>query len=139
VSKAADRVWNALVTAVMETREGWRRRVVEATGLPFSRVRALKRLADQPLALNELARSMTVDAPAATVAVNDLVQRGLVVRTPHPTNGRVKLVSITPEGRALVARVKAIVEQAPPSIANLSAQELEVLARAVEGIEQSGS
>lgn len=134
MNKAADRVWNALVTAVMDTREDWRRRVVEATGLPFSRVRALKRLVDEPLALNELARSMTVDAPAATVAVNDLVRRGLVVRTPHPTNGRVKLVSITPEGRELVARVKAIVEHAPPSIASLSAKDLEVLARAIDGI-----
>jgi DNA-binding MarR family transcriptional regulator len=134
VNKAADRLWNALVTAVMETREDWRRRVVEATGLPFSRVRALKRLVEQPLALNELARSMTVDAPAATVAVNDLVKRGLVVRTPHPTNGRVKLVSITPEGRALVARVKSIVEHAPASIAALSPKDIEVLARAVEGI-----
>ena len=132
MSKAADRVWNTLVTTVMDTRDDWRRRVTEATGLAFGRVRALKRLTEKPLALNELARAMSVDAPAATVAVNALVKQGLVVRTPHPTNGRIKLVSLTPAGRALVGRVKAIVEQAPAPFAGLSARELEVLERALE-------
>ena len=131
MSKAADRVWNALVAAVMDTRGDWRRRVTEATGLSFSRVRALKRLNEKPLALNELAEAMTVDAPAATVAVNALVKRGLVVRTPHPTNGRVKLVSITPAGRAMVTRVKAVVERAPPAFADLSARELTALEQAL--------
>jgi DNA-binding MarR family transcriptional regulator len=136
VSKAADRVWNTLVGAVMDTRGDWRRRVTEATGLPFSRVRALKRLADQALTLSELAEAMTVDAPAATVAVNALEKRGLVVRSPHPTNGRIKLVSITPAGRAVVAKVKAVVERAPAAFARLSARELEVLERALSRFEE---
>jgi DNA-binding MarR family transcriptional regulator len=136
MSKAADRVWNALVSAVMDTREDWRRRVIEVTGLSFGRVRALKRLADKPLALNELARSMTVDAPAATVAVNALEKQGLVVRTPHPTNGRIKLVSLTPAGRAMVARVRAVTERAPAPFASLSARELAVLERALERMKQ---
>jgi DNA-binding MarR family transcriptional regulator len=131
MSKAADRVWNALVAAVMDTRGDWRRRVTEATGLSFGRVRALKRVADKPLTLSELADAMSVDAPAATVAVNALEKRGLVVRIAHPTNGRVKLVSITSPGRALVARVKAIVETAPAGFANLSAKELEAFERAI--------
>jgi len=129
MSKSADRVWNGLVALVMDTRQDWRRRVVEATGLPFGRVRALKRLYDGPLALHELAEAMTVDAPAATVAVNDLVKRGLAVRKPHPTNGRLKLVSLTPKGREVVARVKAVTEEAPPAFASLSAAELAALER----------
>jgi DNA-binding MarR family transcriptional regulator len=129
---SADRVWNTLVSAVMDTRDDWRRRVTEATGLSFGRVRALKRLIEKPLTLGELARAMSTDAPAATVAVNALVKQGLVVRTPHPTNGRVKLVSLTPAGRAMVARVKAIVEKAPAPFAGLSARELSVLERALE-------
>ncbi|HSY23683.1 MAG TPA: MarR family transcriptional regulator [Polyangiaceae bacterium] len=129
MSKSADRVWNGLVALVMDTRQDWRRRVVEATGLPFGRVRALKRLYDGPLALHELAEAMTVDAPAATVAVNDLVKRGLVARKPHPTNGRLKLVSLTPKGREVVARVKAVTEEAPPAFASLSSAELAALER----------
>jgi len=136
VSKAADRVWNTLVTAVMDTRDDWRRRVTEATGLSFGRVRALKRLVDKPLALNELARAMSTDAPAATVAVNALEKQGLVVRTPHPTNGRVKLVSLTPAGRAMVARVKAVVEHAPAPFRGLSARELAVLEGALARLKE---
>jgi DNA-binding MarR family transcriptional regulator len=120
----------------MDTRGEWRRRVIEVTGLSFGRVRALNRLVEGPLALNELARSMTVDAPAATVAVNALEKQGLVVRTPHPTNGRIKLVSLTPAGRAMVARVKAVTERAPASFASLSARELAALERALEGMKE---
>lgn len=134
MSKAADRVWNALVSLVMDTRNDWRRRVSEATGLPFGRVRALRRLYDGPLALHELADAMGSDAPAATVAVNYLAKRGLVVRNAHPTNGRIKLVSLTPKGREMVARVRAVTEHAPPAFAALPPAELASLARVIEEI-----
>jgi DNA-binding MarR family transcriptional regulator len=135
MSKAADRVWNALVAAVMDTRDDYRRRVSALTGLPFGRARALWRL-DEPLALNALARVLDIDAPAATVTVNALEERGLVLRTPHPTNGRIKLVSLTPRGRAMVARVKALEERAPASFASLSPRALKALERAVAQIER---
>ncbi|MDB5976257.1 MAG: MarR family transcriptional regulator, partial [Nevskia sp.] len=66
----ADRIWQQLVTLVMDSRGDWRRQVIELTGLPFSRVRALRRLVDAPLTLVDLAYAMSTDAPAATVAVN---------------------------------------------------------------------
>ncbi len=129
---SADQVWNSLVALVMDSRSDYRRKAIETTGLPFGRVRALRRLDAGPLALHALAEAMTVDAPAATVAVNDLEARGLVVRAPHPTNRRVKLVSLTPAGREMVARVNALTEHAPDAFAALSAAELAVLARVVE-------
>jgi DNA-binding MarR family transcriptional regulator len=135
MSKTADRVWNALVARVMDTRDDWRRRVSEATGLPFGRVRALRRLSDGPLALHELAEAMSTDAPAATVAVNALEKRGLVLRQPHPTNRRVKLVSLTAAGRAVVARERAVVEHAPAAFADLSATDLALLARVIAKME----
>lgn len=131
MSKTADRVWTALVNAVMDTRADYRRRVTELTGLPFGRVRALWRLGAAPLALNELARALDIDAPAATVTVNVLEKHGLVTRTPHPTNGRVKVVALTPAGRAMLAKVNALAERAPTSFAALSAGELAALERAV--------
>jgi len=130
----ADRVWASLVAIVMDTRGDWRRRVVEATGIPFGRYRALKRLHDGPLALHALAEAMTIDAPAATVAVNDLEKRGLVVRQPHPTNRRVKLVSLTPAGRAVVAKGRAVTERAPAAFAAIPAAELAALARALDAM-----
>jgi len=127
----ADEVWRALVAVVWETRDDWRRRVMAATGLPFGRVRALRRLAAGPLALRDLAEAMSTDAPAATVAVNDLERRGLVQRAPHPTNRRMKLVSLTAAGRRMVARVDAVPDDAPPGFAALSAAELAAVQRVV--------
>jgi DNA-binding MarR family transcriptional regulator len=117
-------VWRQLVSLVMDSRGDWRRSVAEATGLPFTRVRALRRLAKRPMTLVELAESMTVDAPAATVAVNDLEQRGLVLRTPHPTNRRAKLVHLTDEGLRTVKIANSVADEAPPTLAALGASDL---------------
>ncbi len=72
----ADELWRMLVTVVMDTRDDWRRRVGEATGLPFGRVRALRRLVDGPRTLSELAEAISSDAPATSVLVNDLGGQG---------------------------------------------------------------
>ncbi len=129
----AERAWQILVSLVMDSRGDWRRKVTEATGLPFSRVRALKRL-KEPRTLGELALEMGTDAPAATVIVNDLEQRGLVERRPHTEDRRVKLVSLTAEGRKVIAVVHKIVDQPPPALMNLSEQELAQLRRIVEAM-----
>jgi DNA-binding MarR family transcriptional regulator len=127
--READRVWHAIVSLVMDTRDDWRRNVSDATGLPFTRVRALRRLAAGPMTLRALAESMGTDAPAATVTVNDLERRGLVSRCEHPDDRRAKLVSITAAGKATIRAAKAVSDHAPASLASLSAQDLVVLAR----------
>ena len=58
------------------------------------------------MTVKEVAAAATIDAPAATVAVNDLEERGLVVRETDPTNRRSKLVSLTDAGRDVVATVE---------------------------------
>jgi DNA-binding MarR family transcriptional regulator len=131
---AATDVWRQLVSLVMDSRGDWRRSVVEATGLPFSRVRALWRLTDRPLTLAELADAMAVDAPAATVAVNDLERRALVRRTPHPTNRRAKLVQLTDEGLRTVHAAKAVKDTPPPSVAALSPAQLAQLGSLLDTI-----
>ena len=130
----AERAWRILVSLVMDSRGDWRRKVIEATGLPFSRYRALKRLKNEPRTLSDLAYEMSVDAPAATVIVNDLEARGLVERKAHPENRRSKLVLATAEGRKLVATVNRIADAPPPALANLPAQDLAQLRRIVEGM-----
>ena len=128
---ARDRVWRRLVHLVMETRSDWRRDIVQVTGLPFSRYRALHRLGDGPVGLKELAESMTIDAPAATVTINDLEERKLVRREPHPTDRRAKLVSLTPAGRRLLEKARAVADRAPPGFEALSASEVAALERAL--------
>ncbi len=124
-----DRVWQALVTLVMDSRSDWRTMVAEATGLPFSQVRALKRLANGPLTLTELASAMDTDAPATTVAVNGLEQRGLVERKARADDRRVKTVSLTAEGKKVLRQAKTLVERAPETFRSLSDADVASLGR----------
>jgi DNA-binding MarR family transcriptional regulator len=125
--KLADEVWRAMASVVMDNRDGWKRAVVEKSGLPFSRIRILKRLSRRSMSVKELAHAATIDAPAATVAVNDLENRGLVVREVDPTNRRCKVVSLTEDGHAMVREIDAITDPAPDALARLDAAELKSL------------
>ena len=128
----ADEVWRTMAALVIDNRDSWRRSAVEQTGLPFSRIRILRRLARRPITVKEVAAAATVDAPAATVAVNDLEDRGLVVRRTDPANRRCKLVSLTEAGRAVVDIIDAIDDPAPDPLAALSDAELATLRAILE-------
>jgi DNA-binding MarR family transcriptional regulator len=128
----AERAWRLLVELVMETRGEWRRKVTEATGLPFSRARALWRLERGPRTLAELAQDLGTDAPAATVLINALEARALVKREVHPTNRRAKQVSLTAAGRRVLSVVAGITDQPPPALTGLPRMELTALRRTLE-------
>jgi DNA-binding MarR family transcriptional regulator len=117
---------------MVDMREDWRRRMSAVTGLPFGRVRALRRLSAGPLTLRELSDIISSDAPATTVLVNDLEARGLILRQPHPTNRRAKLVSLTRAGRDLVARSNRVLDRPPAAFATVPAEDLAALGRVVD-------
>jgi len=123
----ADEVWHALTALVLDHRDGWKRAVIERSGLPFSRIRVLRRLAREPLTVKQLAAAATMDAPATTVAVNDLEERGLVVRETDPANRRCKTVSLTDAGRAVLSAIEAVHDPAPEIFSRLDAGELAAL------------
>jgi DNA-binding MarR family transcriptional regulator len=123
----ADEVWRDLAAAVIDSRDGWRRAVVDETGLPFSRIRILRRLARQPMTVKQVAHAATIDAPAATVAVNDLEERGLAVRQTDPANRRCKVVSLTDAGRKMVQAIDSIYDPAPHALASLDDGDLKAL------------
>jgi DNA-binding MarR family transcriptional regulator len=125
---STDAVWRAMAAVVFDNRDAWRRSVVDTTGLPFSRIRVLRRLAKRQMTAKEIGEAATMDAPATSVAINDLEDRGLVVREPHPTNRRFKVVSLTEEGRRMVASIDGLEDPAPPVFAELSRSELDTLA-----------
>jgi len=112
---------------VIDNRDGWKRAVVEQTGLPFSRIRVLKRLGRELLTVKQLAHAAAMDAPATTVTVNDLEDRGLVVRETDPTNRRCKVVSLTDGGRNLVRKIDAIDDPAPDVLVTLDDAQLKEL------------
>jgi DNA-binding MarR family transcriptional regulator len=126
--RPADEVWRTMAAVVFDNRDAWKRAVIETTGLPFSRVRVLRRLAKRPMTATEIAEAATMDAPATSVAVNDLQERGLVVREVNPANRRCKVVSLTDEGRRMVASIDGVADPAPRAFASLGADELTTLA-----------
>lgn len=131
----ADLIWQMMVGVVWETRGEWRRKASDATCLPFSRARILWRLFDAPMTLKQIADMTGSDAPATTVAVNDLEDRGLVERNPHPENRRSKLVSLTPAGRRIVEVVhRTVHDDAPPAMQKLSKTDLAHLRRIMERV-----
>ena len=59
------------------------------------------------LTLSELSALERVQPPSMTRAVNLLEERDLVLRLPHPTDGRVTHVHLTDAGRAVLAADRA--------------------------------
>lgn len=113
-----------------------RREVVDATGMSYARSRVLRRLAVKPMRMGELAHLMATDKPYMTLLVDDLEQRGLVVRTVAPDDRRAKVVSVTDAGRAVADKAEEILSRPPAGLTALDAAriaELDALLADVEG------
>src|SRR4051812_47422680 len=111
-----------------------RRQVSEAVGLSFSRTRAVRRVAEKPMSMGDLAAVLGIDRPNATVLVDDLETQGLVRRRPHPTDRRAKMVEATRKGKSLARRANEILSTAPAALSALSAEDLEALRRILASI-----
>jgi DNA-binding MarR family transcriptional regulator len=109
-----------------------RRAVADALGMSFGRSRALRRLAQRPMSMRELADALGIDPPNATVVVDDLERQGLVRRRPHPTDRRAKVVEATRKGKELARRADEILATPPPALSALGAEDLETLRRILE-------
>ncbi|HEX5494174.1 MAG TPA: MarR family transcriptional regulator [Mycobacteriales bacterium] len=90
-----------------------------------------------PLTPGELAAHEKVQPPSMTRVLAALEEKGLVVRHPHPTDGRQVLVELTPAGRQL-CRDEVRMREAWLSqrVSELSKEDREVLRLAVEVIER---
>ena len=60
-----------------------------------------------PLRVSELAAGLGVEPPTVTRHVQRLVRRGWLARSPHPDDGRVAVVSVAPDGTAIIAKLEA--------------------------------
>ena len=110
----ATELWFVMNSLVRDQATESSARISARIDMPFSRFRALRRIAVGEMTQTELARRLSIDAPATSVIVNDLVDRGLVIRTEHATDRRFKVVAITAAGRAVVDSVTADDTAAPP-------------------------
>ncbi|MEO7146888.1 MAG: MarR family transcriptional regulator [Terrimesophilobacter sp.] len=97
----------ALVTAIMRTQQVLLNRiekVLSPFGLTFARYELLTLLSftrHGALPMAKASARLQVHPTSVTNAVDRLEQAGLVARTSHPTDGRMTLVEITRDGRAL--------------------------------------
>jgi DNA-binding MarR family transcriptional regulator len=123
----ADRVWEAMRDLVHDYER--QREVVEALGMSLAKVKALRRISTSPMTCKQLAARMLTDAPRASVLIDELVQRGLAVRTVAPDDRRVRIVQLTEFGAAEAARATKILTRAPEAVREMSAQDLADLDR----------
>jgi len=89
-----------------------------------------------PSRLTSLAAKEGVTQPAMTQLIARLQESGLVSRTADPTDGRVVQVRLTDEGRAILARRRAVrAERLAEILARLSPEEQAALAAALPAID----
>jgi DNA-binding MarR family transcriptional regulator len=132
----AREAWLLMSDLVLDNQR--RREVADAVGISFGRTRAVRRLAQRPMAMGELAAALGIDPPNATVVVADLEALGLVRRRPHPTDGRAKLVEATRMGKALARRADAILATPPAGLGALGADDLATLRAILERAHAGG-
>jgi DNA-binding MarR family transcriptional regulator len=85
----------------------------------------------------ELADVERVQPPTMTKIVGKLEERGLVARTPHPTDGRQVILAPTEQGRAMYAQFEKVRnEWLAVQLDALSAEDRDVLVRAAQILQQ---
>ena len=85
----------------------------------------------------DLAEHEKVQPPSMTRVIAALVDWGLVTRAPHPTDRRQVILTVTPEGRSLVQRVRRRKEAwLARRLAELSPQERAILREAAPILEK---
>ena len=108
---------------------------LELTASQLSAMGTLARADDQPI--GALAAAERVAAPSMTRIVKALEERGLVARTPDPSDRRQSLVSLTASGRdLLLLNRRRRSEWLARRIAELDPDDREVLRRAVGILER---
>src|SRR2546423_6725097 len=133
VQEVADLLHSAAIHLLRRAREQDR-----AASMSPARVSALSVVVFRgPLTLGELAAAEGVRSATMTGIVHGLVRAGLVRRRPSPADGRAVLVDATAKGRRLLNRARGRrIDLVAAHLADLSASELEVVARATELVEE---
>ena len=81
----------------------------------------------------ELAEAERVQPPTITRIIARLEERGLIQRTPHPTDGRQVILAPSPAGRQVLTEYQRVRDEwLAQRVARLSAEERNTLHRAAE-------
>ncbi|MET8975933.1 MarR family transcriptional regulator [Streptomyces sp. NPDC004539] len=94
-----------------------------AHSLTGAQARLLTLLTLEPLPMRKIAERLKCEPSNVTGIVDRLETRGLVERRPAPTDRRVKLAAVTPEGRQVARDLRDSLQFAHEPFAELSATE----------------
>jgi DNA-binding MarR family transcriptional regulator len=124
----ASRASHTMVSHFMRGVRGFDLRTVD-----FS---VLSVMAHQPgVTSRQLCQLLNVLPPNMVVLLRDLDKRGLIERTPHPTDGRAMGLSLSPSGKALMKKAeKAASDADAQGTAHLTAAERKTLVRLLQKI-----
>jgi DNA-binding MarR family transcriptional regulator len=84
---------------------------------------------DEPMSMSALAERLGIDASYVTTIADQLEERGLIERQPHPTDRRIKSLALTAEGRRLRERLAGELWFEVPVLDALTADERRELRR----------
>lgn len=133
----------AAITAIMRTQQILLLRietVLKPFGLKFARYELLALLSFSKLGalpMNKASALLQVHPTSVTNAVDRLERDGLVKRSPHPTDGRATLITLSPAGKALAKKATATLNEEIFSQSGFAEDDvhtlIEVLARFRQG------
>jgi len=108
----------------------------QSVGVSGAQLYVLQQLARSPAqSLNELAERTLTHQSSVSVVVSRLVSRRLVTRTVSPEDGRRVVLSLTPAGRALLARApEAAQARVVEGLRELSPRDARALARGLRAL-----
>ena len=105
--RAELRLWLRLLTCTNLIEGEVRRRLREEYDFTLPRFDLLAQLdkAEDGLVLGEVSRRLMVSAGNVTALVERLLESGHITRTPSPSDRRVQVIRMTPEGRTAFRRM----------------------------------
>lgn len=108
--------------------------ILEANGLAMWAYAVLCGLDDEPVRTQTaLAEAIGADKTRIIKILDDLTARGLIERRPDPTDRRVRLLSITTEGRRLRDETQAQIQKAEATLLNrLTPSERDIFLKALQ-------
>jgi DNA-binding MarR family transcriptional regulator len=94
--------------------------------------------ADGPVRQRDLAEAAATDPMMTSQVLRAVEARDLVVRRPHPQDGRARALEVTPEGRELVNRAVVSVEACDAAFFDALGSGVQAFARALQTLKTGG-
>jgi DNA-binding MarR family transcriptional regulator len=135
IGKRRGRQLDEIAVALPQRAASLMRLFLTRTSVPISRIETsvLVALEQRPRRITELAARERVTQPAITLLVNRLQERGWAVRQVDPGDRRVVLVTLTPKGEEVLARLRSEYRALfHEEMAMLPDEDICTLARAIE-------